>query len=232
MKGMLQLVIVLLAGLLLIGFGTGMLSLAAISPTEISKNGVTVQWYAPKFSNGYNVYLAIKVPKNSTHLVWGDMIYVWVSREATFKRYDEVSEKWEYYVGGVTLWGKGGSAKLSHPYVDGNYYVYWYTVDFQSATSSWTTGSSWEFDHWGNKGTVTVAGITLLFQLPIQNLPPPQQSDNSPNTSLTPDEATPPQEPKPDVVVSSGSVNLAYIVAVGLVALVAVWLATQRRRKK
>jgi len=220
--------ILILAGLLSITYGAGMLPLAEITqPTKISKNGVNLAWSTSPFgAPGYTVHLTIEVPKNSTFLV-GTQIYVWVYREATFKAYDEVQKTWIYRIYDPTLWGPGGSAKLRPFNETSDYYIYGYNVDFESATSSWSAGltSGWQFVQWGDKGTLEICNIRLDFEFPI-NLPqtPAPRYEQSETELSTPQEA-PPVEATADVVVPSRKVNWAYVgfgvllVALGLTLL-------------
>jgi hypothetical protein len=230
-------VMLILAGVLLIAYGANVLSLAVLPPTEITKDGITVKWSRPRdFAGDYAVQLTITVPKGSSALVWGDRIYVWVSREATFKAYDEVQKTWIYRVYRPMLWGPGGSVKLRPFSETDNYYVYSYNVDFESATSSWTAGltSGWQFVQWNNKGTVVIGSIQIDFELPIPSqLPSTESTSQSQTETVTPQETstTPPTE-TPDVTVSSTTqvktLNYGYIFLGAVLCLAGLWTATKK----
>ena len=222
-------VLLIIGGLLLIAYGANAFPLATL-PTEITKDGIIVKWSR---AGDYAVQLTITVPKDSYALV-GTQIYVWVSREATFKAYDEAQKTWVYRIYSPTLWGPGGSAKL-RPFTEtGNYYVYSYNVDFESATSSWTAGltSGWQFVQWNNKGTVGIGNIQIDFLLPIPSQLPsqPQAPPQSQAEPVTPQEppTTQPSE-TPDVTVSTmKTLNYGYIFLGAVLCAAGLWTATKK----
>ncbi len=193
--------------------------------TVVSERGTVVKW--SKWDNG--VWIEAYLPVSDQGLFhWGTCTYIWVSREAIFKHWDEQAKTWVYMSGSLTLYGKGGSARLYPVKSNETYRVYTYLVNFDTATSSYAGGySGWEFSEWGKKGTVEIGRVILVFE-DVTNIPETGLTvDTSRESQTETDQQTQSQTLPPEaktVNVSSRIIETQWmLLAVLIIALTLFW---------
>lgn len=194
---------------LLIILGAFMLFGANVFPMQIfpitAENKyykVTIYRYA-KFSENA---LHVSIVRSKADLDSNRWIYVWVNREAEFKRFDDETKTWIYKTFECALCGSGGTCKVYPKSENETHYTYSVTVNFDSASKSANVAltSDWEFVEWKNRGAIVVDGVRITIDLTaLQDVPvaPKEYSrEPPPPPEPVPEEEIPPatQEPTSD----------------------------------
>lgn len=213
-----------LAGIVLIGYGVNVFPKPPLS--TVVQNGVTVTWTRSR--SGLGVELSVQVPENSGYLVWGDKIYIWVSRIAIFK-YQDNEGNWHTAEIRCTLWGPGGSVRAPRACT--------YIVDFETATSSWTTRTSYQFVGWTDIGQVDIAGISLRFDLKALAQQPPTEEEQPPTHGesqyeVPPQTEAPTEQPTTQIdATATAKMNPGYVALGVVVSLVGILMLMVKRGK-